>query len=113
MSVSVLGFVNARFPEVLLVKSLISDTFSSSTDAVAVTGVPSPFLTVITYSPVEKLTLAVNVTDFLSSLHLYSPSCTTSLFLISTVAVSGTAVSNSATNVSALTALKLVIAPSI
>ena len=91
---------------------LILAIFSSSTVAVAVTEF-SPFVRVSVYSPFESFAVATNLTDVLSSLHANVPATSVSPFLIVTEAVAACALSNTASNVSAFTALKLVIAPSV
>ena len=91
---------------------LIAVTFSSSTVVFAVTEA-SPFLTVTVYSPVVSLAVATNVTAVLPSFHVSFKSTLLVPFVTSAVTAAGCALSNSTTKVSALVALKLVIAPSI
>ncbi len=103
----------SRLPVRIVSQSiLISSTFSSSTVVFAVTEA-SPFLAVISYSPLLNLAVPLNVAVFLSSLQLHAPDCSVEFLVIVKTASAGTAFSNTASNVSALVALKLVIAPSI
>lgn len=99
--------VNASLDIILIVVTFLSST------VVLASALLSPFVMLITYSPVDNSAFPLNVTSVLASLYVMSPSCTTSFFVILIIASVGTALSRTAVNVSAAVALKLVIAPSI